>query len=102
MCTLFSTERLPPLDVMLSTVDIHRSMVHCKAGRVYLVQEEQPARRHPVVPEEGVFRTAAAVLMLASYRNQFIHVFVRPAMLATAMRITKTTRRGEGETPFSR
>lgn len=38
--------------------------------------------------------TAAAVLMLASYRNQCVHVFVRPAILATAIRTSRATRRG--------
>lgn len=82
---------------MSSTVAIHRSVLHRKAGRVYLVREEAPARKHPISPEEGVIRTASGVLMLASYRNQSLHVFLRPAMLATAIHVTKTTRRGEGE-----
>ncbi len=82
--------------MMSSTVALHRSIVQRKAGRVYLVQEEEPARKCPISPEEGVIRTAVAVLMLASYRNQSVHVFVRPAMLATAIHITKSTRRGEG------
>ncbi|XP_070705394.1 dihydroxyacetone phosphate acyltransferase [Pempheris klunzingeri] len=87
--------QVPDSDVMSSTVALHRSVVHRKAGRVYLVQEEEPARRRPVSPEEGVIRTAAAMLMLASYRNQSVHVFVRPAMLATAIHVTNTTRRDE-------
>ncbi|GLD59748.1 dihydroxyacetone phosphate acyltransferase-like protein [Lates japonicus] len=85
----------PDSDVMSSAVALHRSVVHRKAGRVYLVQEEEPARKRPISPEEGVTRTAAAVLMLASYRNQLLHVFVRPALLATAIHITKSTQRSE-------
>ncbi|XP_070843394.1 dihydroxyacetone phosphate acyltransferase [Chaetodon trifascialis] len=87
--------QVPDSDVMSSAVAIHRSTVHLKAGRIYLVQEEEPARKHPISPEEGVIRTAAAVLMLASYRNQSVHVFVRPAMLAMAMHVTKATQRDE-------
>ncbi|XP_027140390.1 dihydroxyacetone phosphate acyltransferase isoform X2 [Larimichthys crocea] len=87
--------QVPDSDVMSSTVAIHRSVVHRKAGCVYLVREEEPARKRPISPEEGVIRTAAAVLMLASYRNQSIHIFLRPAMLATAIHITKTTQRDE-------
>ncbi|XP_041660588.1 dihydroxyacetone phosphate acyltransferase [Cheilinus undulatus] len=86
-------EQVSDLDVMSSSMAIHRSVVQCKAGRVYLVQEEVPARKHPVNPGEGAIRTAASMLMLASYRNQCLHVFVRPAMLATAIHITKTTQR---------
>lgn len=82
-------------DVISSTVALHRTAVQRKAGRVYLVQEEEPARKCPISPEEGVVRTAAAVLMLASYRNQTVHVFVRPALLTTAIHVTKSTRRGE-------
>lgn len=40
-------------------------------------------------------RTAAGMLMLASYRNQCVHVFGRPAMLATAICVTMSTQRGE-------
>lgn len=79
---------------------LHCSIVHRKAGRVYLVQEEELARKRPISLEEGVTRTAAAVLMLASYRNQLLHVFVRPALLATAIHITKSTQRSEGLTQY--
>uniref|UniRef100_A0A4W6ELV8 Glyceronephosphate O-acyltransferase 2 n=1 Tax=Lates calcarifer TaxID=8187 RepID=A0A4W6ELV8_LATCA len=85
----------PDSDVMSSAVALHCSIVHRKAGRVYLVQEEELARKRPISLEEGVTRTAAAVLMLASYRNQLLHVFVRPALLATAIHITKSTQRNE-------
>nr|XP_019947093.1 PREDICTED: dihydroxyacetone phosphate acyltransferase-like [Paralichthys olivaceus] len=85
----------PDLDVMSSAVALHCSTVHRKAGRVYLVQEKEPVRRHPISPQESVMRTASGVLMLASYRNQALHVFVRPALLATAMHITKSTQRDE-------
>ncbi|XP_036942904.1 dihydroxyacetone phosphate acyltransferase isoform X1 [Acanthopagrus latus] len=86
---------VPDLDVMSSNMAIHRSVVHRKAGRVFLVQEDEPARKRPVSPEEGVAKMAAAMLMLASYRNQSVHVFLRPAMLAAAVRITKSTQRDE-------
>lgn len=84
---------------MSSAVDIHRSIVCCKAGRVHLVQEEKAERKHPVSPEDGVIRTAATVLMLASYRNQCLHVFVRPAILAAAIHSTRATLRGEDYKP---
>lgn len=87
--------QVPDSDVMSSSAALHRAIVHRKAGRVYLVQEEEPVRKRPISPEEGVIRTAAAVLMLASYRNQPLHVLVRPAVLATAIQITKSTQRDE-------
>lgn len=86
---------VPDSDVMSAAVALHRSVVQHKAGRVFLVREEEPARKHPINSEEGVMRTAAGMLMLASYRNQCVHVFVRPAMLATAICVTKSTQRGE-------
>ncbi|XP_072218113.1 dihydroxyacetone phosphate acyltransferase isoform X2 [Leuresthes tenuis] len=81
--------------VMSSAVALHHSIVCRKAGRVYLVEEQEPERRHPISPEEAVMRTATAALMLVSHRNQALYVFVRPALLATAIRITKSTQKGE-------
>lgn len=80
--------------MMSSAVDIHRSLVRREAGRVRLVQEGEPARKRPVSPEDGVVGTASAVLMLASYRNQCVHVFLRPAILAAAIRASGATLRG--------
>ncbi|CAK6962195.1 dihydroxyacetone phosphate acyltransferase isoform X1 [Scomber scombrus] len=87
--------QVPDSDVMSSTVALHRSAVRHKAGRIYLVQEEEPARQHPITPEEGVVRTAAALLMLVSYRNQAMHIFIHPALLVTALHVTKSTQRDE-------
>lgn len=83
-------------DVMSAAVALHGSVVRLNAGRVFLVreEEEEPARKHPISSEESVTRTAAGMLMLASYRNQCVHVFIRPAMLATAISVTKSPQRG--------
>lgn len=86
---------------MSTAVDIHGTVVHWKAGRVYLVQEKEPARKHPASGEDAVFRTAAPVLMLVSYRNQSLHIFTRPALLASAIHITKSTQRGKGQTQYT-
>ncbi|KAK2883868.1 hypothetical protein Q8A67_017505 [Cirrhinus molitorella] len=75
-------KNVPDSEVMSSSMRLHHSVVRCEKGRVYLVEEEGPG---PVTQEEGVFRRAAAVLMCASYRNQAVHVFTRPAMVAVAM-----------------
>ncbi|KAG7508269.1 dihydroxyacetone phosphate acyltransferase-like [Solea senegalensis] len=82
-------------DVMSSSAAIHHSVVHQKAGRVYLVQEEEPERRRAVSAEQSVMRTGTSVLMLASYRNQSLHVFVRPALLTTALDVTNSTHKDE-------
>ncbi|XP_054900646.1 dihydroxyacetone phosphate acyltransferase [Poeciliopsis prolifica] len=93
-------EKVSDSDVMSSTMALHQSVVYRKAGRVYLTQNNELERKHPIVPEEDVMRTAAAFLMLASYRNQCLHVFVRPALLALAMSIRKSTKKDELLTCF--
>ncbi|KAM3861005.1 dihydroxyacetone phosphate acyltransferase-like [Diretmus argenteus] len=87
--------QVPDSDVMSTSMALHRSVVRRKGGRVHLVEEEGSAGKGPISPEEGVSRRAAPVLMVASYRNQALHVFVRPAMLATAIHTTKSTQRDE-------
>ncbi|XP_028996098.1 dihydroxyacetone phosphate acyltransferase [Betta splendens] len=87
--------RVPDSDVISSSAALHGAVVRRKDGRAYLVQEEEPARKHPVGAEEGALRTAAPLLMLASYRNQALHVFLRPALLATAMHVTKSQQTDE-------
>lgn len=82
-------------DVLSSTVALHWSIILRKGQWVYLALEDVPVRKRPITAEEDVNRTAAAVLMLASYRNQSLHVFSRPAMLAIAIHVTKTTEKGE-------
>ncbi|CAJ1077128.1 dihydroxyacetone phosphate acyltransferase [Xyrichtys novacula] len=91
---------VPDSNVMQSNLVLHRSVAQRKTGRVYLVREDEPARKHLISPEEDAHRTAAAVLMMASYRNQCLHIFVRPAMLATAIHITKSGQKDELSTFF--
>lgn len=45
---------------------------------------------------EIVFRRALAVLMCATYRNQLLNVFVRPALVAIALQMTPSFRKGTG------
>lgn len=75
-------KHLSDSEVMSSSLTLHYSVVRCERGRVFLVEEVGPG---PVTQEESVFRRAAAVLMCASYRNQAVHVFTLPAMVAVAM-----------------
>ncbi|KAM6906234.1 dihydroxyacetone phosphate acyltransferase [Lycodopsis pacificus] len=87
--------RVPDPDVMSSAVALHHSIVRREAGRVYLVQEEERERERPINPEEDVIKAAVVVLMMAAYRNQSLHIFVRPALLATAIHVAKTAQRDE-------
>lgn len=67
---------------MSSSMALHHSIARSENGRVRLVEE---AGLGPVTQEEAVFRRASVVLMCASYRNQALHVFTRPALVAVAM-----------------
>ncbi|XP_059368120.1 dihydroxyacetone phosphate acyltransferase isoform X2 [Carassius carassius] len=73
--------------VMSSSVSLHHSVVRCERGRVFLVEEAGP----------GPVSRAAAVLMCASYRNQAVHVFTRPAMVVVSM---KTAARNKTDDVF--
>uniref|UniRef100_A0A673VP67 Dihydroxyacetone phosphate acyltransferase-like n=1 Tax=Salmo trutta TaxID=8032 RepID=A0A673VP67_SALTR len=80
--------------VMASSMALHRSVIRCHRGRVTLLEEEEgPVGAGPFTTEEGVVRRARAVLMVAAYRNQALHVFIRPAMLALAVHTTQGSRR---------
>uniref|UniRef100_A0A8C5C9Q1 Glyceronephosphate O-acyltransferase n=1 Tax=Gadus morhua TaxID=8049 RepID=A0A8C5C9Q1_GADMO len=49
----------------------------------------------PASPEERLLGAAVAVLSCASYRNQVLHVFLRPALLATAVHTASSGKKGE-------
>eukprot|EP00063_Salmo_salar_P086921 XP_014061756.1 PREDICTED: dihydroxyacetone phosphate acyltransferase-like isoform X4 [Salmo salar] len=87
-------DQLPEIQVMASSMALHRSVIRCRRGRVTLLEEEEgPVGAGPFTTEEGVVRRARAVLMVAAYRNQALHVFIRPAMLALAVHTTQGSRR---------
>ncbi|KAF7694433.1 dihydroxyacetone phosphate acyltransferase [Silurus meridionalis] len=74
--------QLSDLEVMSSSMALHHAVVQSENGRVRLVEKEGPG---PITQEEAVLRRASSVLMCASYRNQALHVFTRPALVAAAM-----------------
>uniref|UniRef100_A0A8C8IY71 Phospholipid/glycerol acyltransferase domain-containing protein n=1 Tax=Oncorhynchus tshawytscha TaxID=74940 RepID=A0A8C8IY71_ONCTS len=79
--------------VMASSMALHSSVIRCHQGRVTLLEEEGPVGAGPFTTEEGVVRRARAVLMVAAYRNQALHVFIRPAMVALAIHTTRSSQR---------
>uniref|UniRef100_G3PJK5 Glyceronephosphate O-acyltransferase 2 n=1 Tax=Gasterosteus aculeatus aculeatus TaxID=481459 RepID=G3PJK5_GASAC len=95
MWTPFSPGKVPEQEVMSSAAALHHSLVRLQAGRVHLVQGEEDEREDPRRPEEDVTKAAVPMLMLACYRNQCLHVFVRPALLAVAIHVTKSVQRDE-------
>lgn len=68
------------------------------AGHVQLSVTE--ALGVETTPEEAVFHRAVVVLSCASYRNQILHVFLRPALLAVAMQSANSNRKGVREIIF--
>nr|XP_057912360.1 dihydroxyacetone phosphate acyltransferase isoform X2 [Doryrhamphus excisus] len=83
-------------DVMSSAVALHHTSIHLQEERVFLVREEEAAAsQEPMAAEDSVTKMAAPMLMMASYRNQTLHLFVRPALLAVALKLTGCSRRGE-------
>ncbi|XP_037101053.1 dihydroxyacetone phosphate acyltransferase-like isoform X2 [Syngnathus acus] len=83
----------PDLEVMSSAVALHYPSVRLKAQRVFLVVEDEEAAAGG--RQTGVAKMAAAMLMMASYRNQSLHLFVRPALLAVALSLSPSVRRDE-------
>ncbi|XP_048105785.1 dihydroxyacetone phosphate acyltransferase-like isoform X1 [Alosa alosa] len=93
--------QVPDEEVMLSSVSLHGSLVCCEEGRVFLLDEQgSSAAVSSVSPEEAVLKRAAVVLMCASYRNQALHVFVRPALVAVAMPTAPSSRKEDVFTQF--
>ncbi|XP_045068838.1 dihydroxyacetone phosphate acyltransferase isoform X2 [Coregonus clupeaformis] len=87
-------EQLSENQVMSSSMALHRSVIRCHQGRVTLLEEEEgPVGAGPFTAEEGVVRRAGKVLMVAAYRNQAVHVFIRPAMLALAIHTAHSSQR---------
>ncbi|XP_077365966.1 dihydroxyacetone phosphate acyltransferase [Festucalex cinctus] len=90
-------EDVPDFEVMSSALALHYPSVRLEEQRVFLVVEEEevPAGRQPISAEDNLASMAAAMLMMASYRNQSLHLFVRPALLATALSLSRSGRRDE-------
>ncbi|XP_036405731.1 dihydroxyacetone phosphate acyltransferase [Megalops cyprinoides] len=81
----------PLSKVVSSSLALHHGLVCVAGGRVTLAQETQELSS----PEEALFNRAVTVLSVASYRNQILHVFVRPALVAVAMQAAATTRKDD-------
>ncbi|XP_061900801.1 dihydroxyacetone phosphate acyltransferase [Entelurus aequoreus] len=74
-------DHLPPLEVVSSSLSLHGGLVRVSEGKVHLALEQGGATS----PEEDLLNRAVLVLSCASYRNQALHVFLRPALLASAI-----------------
>ncbi|KAG2468769.1 GNPAT acyltransferase, partial [Polypterus senegalus] len=83
--------------VVASSISLHHSIVRNIGGRVTLIEEKQESSNL----EHQLFNYAATVLMCASYRNQILHIFVRPALVAISVHSVGSSRKEEIFSYFS-
>ncbi|KAK7133447.1 hypothetical protein R3I94_015358 [Phoxinus phoxinus] len=86
-------------EVISCSLALHRHLLTVSAGHVQLSVTE--ALGAETTPEEAVFHRAVVVLSCASYRNQILHVFLRPALLAVAMQSANSNRKDDIYSCFS-
>ncbi|XP_061560095.1 dihydroxyacetone phosphate acyltransferase isoform X1 [Phycodurus eques] len=91
-------DHLRPSEVVSSSLALHGGLVRVSEGRVQLEQGPADAVSSP---EEELLERAVPVLSCASYRNQALHVFLRPALLASAVRSASSGRKQEVFDRFS-
>lgn len=99
-------DHVPPSEVVSSSLSLHRGLVRICEGRVQLaVERGGPARTveppSTVTPEEELMSQAVIILSFASYRNQALHVFLRPALLASAIHSASSNQKQEVFNSFS-
>ncbi|XP_019959276.1 dihydroxyacetone phosphate acyltransferase [Paralichthys olivaceus] len=99
-------DHVPPSEVVSSSLSLHRALVKISEGRVQLALEQEgqsgPGEPHrAATPEEELLSQAVTVLSCASYRNQALHVFLRPALLASAVHAASSNNKQEVFNSFS-
>ncbi|XP_062267244.1 dihydroxyacetone phosphate acyltransferase-like [Platichthys flesus] len=99
-------DHVPPSEVVSSSLYLHRGLVKISEGRVQLAldQAEQSDPKEPpraATPEEELLSQAVTVLSCASYRNQALHIFLRPALLASALHAASSNNKQEVFNSFS-
>lgn len=84
-------DHLPPASVVSSSLSLHKGLVGVSGGRVRLLEAE--ASPGSAGPEDRLFSRAVGMLACGCYRNQVLHVLLRPALLATAMRTASSSKK---------
>ncbi|XP_029965972.1 dihydroxyacetone phosphate acyltransferase [Salarias fasciatus] len=95
-----------PAEVVSSSLSLHRGLVRVSEGRVRLALQQGGAAepgppRGAVSPEEELLDRAVVLLSCASYRNQLMHVFVRLALLASAVHNASSSKKNDVFSSFS-
>ncbi|XP_077443733.1 dihydroxyacetone phosphate acyltransferase [Stigmatopora argus] len=83
-------DHLRPSEVVTSSLALHGGLARVSEGRVCLEPGEVGVASSP---EEELLSRAVQVLSCASYRNQALHVFLRPGLLALALRAVSSGRK---------
>ncbi|XP_078505210.1 dihydroxyacetone phosphate acyltransferase isoform X1 [Lissotriton helveticus] len=91
-------DNLPAGKVVLSSLAVHSNIFCLLNGRVHLLDERDS---DAVLTEELVMKNAVTTLMCASYRNQMVNVFVRPALVAIALQMAENSRKETIYSSFS-
>ncbi|XP_031177734.1 dihydroxyacetone phosphate acyltransferase [Sander lucioperca] len=99
-------DHIPPSEVVSSSLTLHRGLVRICEDKVQLAVEQArgpagPGPHSSVAPEEELLSQAVILLSCASYRNQALHVFVRPALLALAIHTASSNQKQEVFNSFS-
>uniref|UniRef100_A0A8C4X3H9 Glyceronephosphate O-acyltransferase n=1 Tax=Erpetoichthys calabaricus TaxID=27687 RepID=A0A8C4X3H9_ERPCA len=78
-----------PEAVVVSSISLHRNIVKIDNGKTMLVQEQQADSS----TDKHLMQYAVTVLTCSMYRNQILHIFVRPALAAMALSFTNKTQK---------
>ncbi|CAH2251127.1 dihydroxyacetone phosphate acyltransferase isoform X1 [Pelobates cultripes] len=84
-------DNLPSNRVVRSSLEVHSNIMDIVDGQVILVDYEKPGN----LDKEPVFKSAASVLMCASYRNQMVNVCIRPALVVLACKLSNSSLKEE-------
>lgn len=93
-----------PSEVVSSSLSLHRGLVKICEGTVQLAVEQAASvggTQTSVSPEEELLNQAVVILSCVSYRNQALHVFLRPALLASAIHTASSNNKQEVFNCFS-
>ncbi|CAK6970198.1 dihydroxyacetone phosphate acyltransferase isoform X2 [Scomber scombrus] len=93
-------DHTPPSEVVASSLSLHQGLVRISEGRVQLALEQEKPHS-TITPEEDLLSQAVVVLSCASYRNQALHVFLRPALLASAIHAASSNNKQDIYNSFS-
>lgn len=96
-------DHVSPGEVVSSSLALHRGLVRVSGGRVRLASPPGgPSEPGPPPGTEAeLLDGAVAILAAASYRNQVLHVFVRPALLVAAVLATSSNKKKDVFSSFS-